>query len=930
MAGVVLNLKRAGFWVLLVGLVLSGSASFAQVGDQVLHKVGSWNAYVHLPPDYNTQPTKRYPTIIFICGLGEVGTNPANLLKFGPSFYIARGHNMQFMVDGVLETPIVISLQPASGWPQDWFLNRHLDSVLRRWRVDTTRWYGTGLSMGGWAFNNYISWSENYARRLTAIVPMSSPESGAPIGNYGRFVNAGGRWWGFEGTTDYRKMDLIFNAMNAAVPNSARYTKYVGGHCCWNTWYNPDWRENGVNIYEWMLRQRKGTTPPNTAPVANAGANQQITLPQNSITLSGTATDAQNNISSYQWRKITGGTATIANAASASTVVTGLAAGTYQFELTVTDVPGLISRDTMQVVVLPAPIPNSAPVAQAGANQLLQFPASSTVLDGSASTDSDGVLVAFSWRSLEAGQTSIIEAANQAVTRISGMAAGLHRFELTVTDDDGARVMDTVSVFVNKAPVVALGPDRVLPVGGSLDLQANVSDPDGSIVDSTVNVVPADAMVQQRTAANFDFANLPGGKYYIILQVIDDNGATAVDSMYLVVNEYPVADAGSDILLQAQVNSAILTGINSYDPEGSALQYRWIQLPGSPAVSFSNAQSVTTSVAGLQTGVYQFALTVTDEYGFTHTDTVRLNLQPIVRTRVLIDAGPAAPVGQITIRDRWGKYWNNVTDGRPGVRLSRAVDTANQLTTIGVEVISRLDGTFSITGNGMNGGNNIGDVGDYPASAVNDNAFAHSSTTIGKWRIFGLDPNLSYNFKIWGTRSTYGIRTLQVKRGGETTYSQEFNSVMNRDYNLAATFTAISGVTEVVFDMQVKPGQMFGNFSLIDITAAPLAATAPKQQVPAQGGLVSIPAAVSAKATAMKVWPNPTKGQAQLLLDGAFVGQVQVVVTNMQGAAVRSLNFQKAAGQLQTNLSLAGLGAGMYYLQCRLGNQLLTQKIIIQ
>ncbi|MCU0335409.1 MAG: PKD domain-containing protein [Chitinophagaceae bacterium] len=899
------------------------------MGDQVLHKVGSWNAYVHLPPDYNSQPTKRYPTIIFICGLGEVGTNPANLLKFGPSHYISKGHNMQFMVDGVLETPIVISLQPASGWPQDWFLNRHLDSVLRRWRVDTTRWYGTGLSMGGWAFNNYISWSENYARRLTAIVPMSSPESGAPIGNYSRFVNAGGRWWGFEGTTDYRKMDLIFNAMNAAVPNSARYTKYVGGHCCWNTWYNPDWRENGVNIYEWMLRQRKAGTTPNTAPVANAGANQQLTLPVNSTTLAGTATDAQNNISTYQWRKVAGGAATIANTSAATTAVTGLVQGTYLFELTVNDAQGLAGRDTVQVTVLPAPIPNVAPVAVAGPDQVLQFPTSSTVLNGSASADTDGTVAAYSWRALEA-QTSIIEAAGQSVTRISSMAAGLHRFELTVTDDDGAKATDTVAVFVNRVPVVVLGPDRVLPVGSSLQLQPTVSDPDGSIVDSTVNVVSADAMVQQRAAA-FDFANLPGGKYYIILQVTDDRGAQATDSMYLVVNEYPVADAGNDILLQTAVNSAILTGANSYDPEGGALQYRWIQLPGSPAVTFSNAQAVTTSLSGLQTGTYRFALTVTDEYGFTHTDTVRLSLQPVVRSRVLIDAGPAAPVGQITIRDRWGKYWNNVTDGRPGVRLNRAVDTANQLTTIGVEVISRLDGTFSITGNGMNGGNNIGDVGDYPASAVNDNAFAHSSTTSGKWRIFGLDPNLSYHFKFWGSRSTYGVRTLQVKRSGEASYTQEFNSVLNRNYNLAANFPAISGVTEVVFDMQVKPGQMFGNFSVIDITAEPLAAVTPKQLNPSQGGMLVVrPAQTAPKPAALKLWPNPTKGQVQLQLDGDYSGQVQVIITNIQGAAVRALGLQKLSGQWQAPLSLAGLPAGMYYVQTRLGHQLLTQKLIIQ
>ena len=78
---------------------------------------------------------------------------------------------------------------------------------------------------------------------------------------------------------------------------------------------------------------------PNRPPVANAGADQTITLPTNTITLNGNgSTDPDNNITSYAWTKISGPSSfNIANASAVQTQVTNLVAGVYQFELKVTD-----------------------------------------------------------------------------------------------------------------------------------------------------------------------------------------------------------------------------------------------------------------------------------------------------------------------------------------------------------------------------------------------------------------------------------------------------------------------------------------------------------------------------------------------------------------------------------------------------------------
>lgn len=93
----------------------------------------------------------------------------------------------------------------------------------------------------------------------------------------------------------------------------------------------------------------------NRPPVANAGADQIITLPTNSVLLDGNAsTDPDNNITSYQWTKISGPISfTMVTANVKQTVVTNLVQDVYKFELEVTDAFGLSSKDTMTVIVNP-------------------------------------------------------------------------------------------------------------------------------------------------------------------------------------------------------------------------------------------------------------------------------------------------------------------------------------------------------------------------------------------------------------------------------------------------------------------------------------------------------------------------------------------------------------------------------------------------
>lgn len=98
-------------------------------------------------------------------------------------------------------------------------------------------------------------------------------------------------------------------------------------------------------------------SPYNKVPVVNAGLSQAITLPINTTTLTGSASDTDGKVVAYLWSQISGPSATdIVNPGSASTEITGFSKGTYIFQLIATDDGGATGVDTASVVVNPAPI----------------------------------------------------------------------------------------------------------------------------------------------------------------------------------------------------------------------------------------------------------------------------------------------------------------------------------------------------------------------------------------------------------------------------------------------------------------------------------------------------------------------------------------------------------------------------------------------
>lgn len=192
--------------------------------------------------------------------------------------------------------------------------------------------------------------------------------------------------------------------------------------------------------------------PGNEGPVADAGPNQEITLPMNTVTLNGTKSYDDIGISQWEWKQVNGPSlAKIENADQPQAVATGLTKGVYVFQLTVYDDKKATNSKTVTITVKQSK--NEPPRANAGGDRSIQLPCNLVVLNGSASTDDVGI-VSYEWirdsSSLAAGE--ILQGSETTpLLMLTGFVPGRYLFRLTVTDAERSTSSDTASLIVKPA-----------------------------------------------------------------------------------------------------------------------------------------------------------------------------------------------------------------------------------------------------------------------------------------------------------------------------------------------------------------------------------------------------------------------------------------------------------------------------------------------
>lgn len=217
--------------------------------------------YQALPARYDST-SKKYPLLIFLHGKGELGngtTDLSNLLIAPIPRLINKKKFPPYFKSGKESYSFVVLSPQFKKTPSPEDVNTLIEYAKTNLRVDASRIYITGLSMGGGATWDYAG---KYASKIAAIVPVC----GASVSNKSKtemIAKNNLPIWALHNNGDDRvsvnyTLGYI-NALNASnmKPKPHKTIFPVSGHDAWTKAYDLAYKENNMNIYEWMLQYHR-------------------------------------------------------------------------------------------------------------------------------------------------------------------------------------------------------------------------------------------------------------------------------------------------------------------------------------------------------------------------------------------------------------------------------------------------------------------------------------------------------------------------------------------------------------------------------------------------------------------------------------------------------------------------------------------------
>ena len=199
----------------------------------------------------------------------------------------------------------------------------------------------------------------------------------------------------------------------------------------------------------------------NSAPVANAGTDQNVTT-STVVTLDGSgSSDADGDTLTFSWSFTStpsGSSAALSSATVAAPTFTPDLDGDYVLALVVNDGTDDSVTDSVTIIASTA---NSAPLANAGPDQTV-LTGSQVTLDGSGSSDADGDTLTYTWAftSIPSGSSAALSDINVVSPTFTADLTGDYVLSLVVDDGLGSSLADSVTVtaagFIPPANTVAV------------------------------------------------------------------------------------------------------------------------------------------------------------------------------------------------------------------------------------------------------------------------------------------------------------------------------------------------------------------------------------------------------------------------------------------------------------------------------------------
>ena len=203
-----------------------------------------------IPKGYNGSGTERWPLLIFLHGSGERGTDIEVVKKHGPPMLVEKNPAFPFIVI----SPQLPEQSATVGrmWPVP-PLEALLDHALNTLRVDPSRIYLTGLSLGGIAT---WEWGTTHPNRFAALAPVAAfgdPSKACSAKNVPVWAFHGDHDDAVDTRGDFEMVDALKRCGSSPAPRLTIYPNT--DHWSWVPAYNDP------ALWMWMLEQRNPRAP---------------------------------------------------------------------------------------------------------------------------------------------------------------------------------------------------------------------------------------------------------------------------------------------------------------------------------------------------------------------------------------------------------------------------------------------------------------------------------------------------------------------------------------------------------------------------------------------------------------------------------------------------------------------------------------------
>ncbi len=340
-------------------------------------------------------------------------------------------------------------------------------------------------------------------------------------------------------------------------------------------------------------------------PIADAGEDRTITLPNNSLILDGSGSDPDGGtITTYQWTQVSGPSMATLNGMDTDDLeISDLVEGVYVFELTVTDDDNDTGSDQAMVTVLGEP-------------QALRI-------------NSGGPALTFNGEDWEADQhfvggtpfENVIDIANTENDELYQTerfhATGNLTYEIPVTNGNHNVNLHFAEIFFG-VPGAGSG-------GGAGSRVFNIDIENGQQTVDNYDIFVAAGGSATAIVESFTGIAVSDGNLTIVLSPVTDN--PKISGIEVLETRPPNVDAGTDQTVELPTNSTTLTG-TADDPDGGDLTYLWTQESGPSMATLTGDTTLDLTVSDLVAGEYVFRLTVTDDENETAFDEVSVIVQP--------------------------------------------------------------------------------------------------------------------------------------------------------------------------------------------------------------------------------------------------------------------------------------------------------------